>query len=154
MSGGERYYFNYYFLVPAIVQQAENQTVKEGSNVVVYCNVTAGIPDPTVLWRNVTSGEPIKENPLNITSISRDQAGEYKCTANNTCGKESTVAYIDVQCKHVTDTLYKLLYSRNRMTLVLLKNCRKCATSIKPHSYKSLLAKLLAFTCAYLTFDL
>ena len=64
----------------------------------VYCNVTAGIPDPTVMWTNVKTGKHIKENPLNITNINRTQAGEYKCTANNTCGVDSTVTDIDVQC--------------------------------------------------------
>ena len=80
--------------------QAKNKVVKESGNVVVYCNVTVGNPDPTVLWRNVKTGEPIEENPLNITNITRDQAGEYRCTANNTCGEDSTVLNIDVQCKN------------------------------------------------------
>ena len=80
------------------MEQAENKVVTEGDNVEVYCNVTTGTPDPTVMWTNVTSGEHIKGNPLNITNISRAQAGEYRCTANNTCGVDSTVTDIDVQC--------------------------------------------------------
>ena len=90
------------FLVPASVQQAENIVVKEGGNVEVNCNVTAGIPDPTVVWTKVATGEHIKGNPLNITNINRAQAGEYNCTANNTCGVDSTVVDIDVQCKNIT----------------------------------------------------
>ena len=80
----------------------ENKVVKEGDNVEVYCNVTAGFPDPAVMWTNVKTGEHIKENPLNITNINRNQAGEYRCTANNTCGVDSTVVDIDVQCKNIT----------------------------------------------------
>jgi len=88
--------------VPASVEQFENKVVKEGDNVEVYCNVTAGIPDPTIYWSKVTTGEHITGNPLNITNTSRAQAGEYRCTANNTCGEDSTVVVIDVQCKNIT----------------------------------------------------
>jgi len=84
------------------VEQVGNKVVKEGDNVEVYCNVTAGIPDPTVMWTKIMTGEHIKGNPLNIANISRAQAGEYRCTANNTCGVDSTVVDIDVQCKNVT----------------------------------------------------
>ncbi|XP_020600916.1 roundabout homolog 3-like [Orbicella faveolata] len=83
--------------VPASVEQVNNKVVKEGGNVEVYCNVTAGIPDPTVYWSKVETGEHITGNPLNITNTSRAQAGEYRCTANNTCGEDSTVVVIDVQ---------------------------------------------------------
>ena len=88
------------FSVPAYVEQVENKNVTEGDDVEEYCNVTAGIPDPTVLWTNVSSGEHIEGNPLNITNINRAQDGEYKCTANNTCGEASTVMNINVQCKN------------------------------------------------------
>ena len=87
------------FSVPPSVVQAEKKVVKEGDNVEEYCKVTAGNPDPTVMWTKVPTSEPILENPLNIPSITRAQAGEYRCTANNTCGVDSTVVYLDVQCK-------------------------------------------------------
>ena len=88
------------------MEQVKNEVVKEGGNVRVYCNVTAGIPDPSVRWTKLTSGEHIKGNPLNITNISRAQAGIYRCTANNTCGVDSTVVDIDVQCKNKTRSFY------------------------------------------------
>ena len=102
--------------------------VEEGGNVEVYCNVTAGIPYPTVLWRNVKTGERIEENPLNINNISRDQAGEYRCTANNTCGEESTVLIIDVQCKNIT----RLLLSQWR-TLMCSYWLNSCCSDEKGH---------------------
>ena len=80
------------------MEQAENKVVIEGGNVELYCNVTAGIPDPTVLWTNIATGEHSMGNPLNITNITRAQAGEYRCTANNTCGVDSTMTDIDVLC--------------------------------------------------------
>ena len=88
------------------MEQAENRVVKEGDNVELYCIVTAGSPDPTLLWTNITAGELIEGNPLNITNISRAQAGEYRCTANNTCGVDSTMVDIDVQCKNITRSYY------------------------------------------------
>jgi len=86
------------FTVPASVEQAENKVVIEGDNMELYCNVTAGIPVPTVVWTKVATGEHIKGNPFTNLNITRVQAGEYRCTANNTCGVDSTVTDIDVQC--------------------------------------------------------
>ncbi|XP_020600922.1 igLON family member 5-like [Orbicella faveolata] len=83
---------------PATVKQAENKIAVEGTDVEVYCNVT-GIPDPTVIWRNVKTCEIIEGNLLNITNITRAQTGEYKCTASNTCGVDSTMVNINVHYK-------------------------------------------------------
>ena len=93
----------------ATVKQGENKITVEGIDIEVYCNVT-GIPEPTVTWRNVKRGEISEGNPLNITKITRAQAGEYKCTAKNTCGVESATINIDVQCKR-------------RMFLIIIINC-------------------------------
>ena len=90
------------------MEKAENKIITEGGNMEVYCKVT-GIPYPTVMWTNNKTGEHIKENPLNITNINRTQAGEYKCTANNTCGEASTVININVQCKNAIRSFYMSL---------------------------------------------
>lgn len=92
--------------VPASVQQVENKNVIEGDNVEEFCNATAGNPDPTEMWTNVTSGEHIEGNRLNITNINRAQAGDYKCTVNNTCGEASTVMNINVQCENLIRSFY------------------------------------------------
>ena len=94
------------FSVPASVEQVEDKNVTEGGNVEEYCNDAAGFPRPTVMWTNVTSGEHIKGNPLSIININRAQAGEYRCTANNTCGEASTVMNINVQCKNAIRSFY------------------------------------------------
>lgn len=88
------------------MEQVENKTVTEGGDVEVTCSVTAGNPYPTFMWTNVTSGKHIKGNPLNISNINRAQAGEYRCTANNTCGEAFTVMNINVQCKNAIRSLY------------------------------------------------
>jgi len=97
------YGVSFLFPVPPSIGQAMNKTVQEGDNVELYCNVTADIPDPTVLWTKV-QGDGYNPNDgklLNLTNITRAQAGEYRCTANNTCGEDSTVTSIDVQCKNI-----------------------------------------------------
>ena len=63
----------------------------------MFCNVI-GIPNPTVIWSNVKTGEIIEGNLLKITNITRAKAGEYKYSANNTCRVDSTMVNIDVQC--------------------------------------------------------
>ena len=94
------------------MEQAENEVVKEGDNVKVNCSVTAGIPYPILLWTKGNTGEHIKGNPLDIINITRAQAGEYRCTANNTCGVDSTVVDIDVQCKNITRSLTWIVLKR------------------------------------------
>ena len=94
------------FSVPASVEQVENKNVTEGGNVTVNCRPTGGIPDPTLLWTNVTSDEHIEGNPLTIININRAQAGDYRCTANNTCGEDSTLMNINVQCKKAIRSFY------------------------------------------------
>ena len=96
--------FHNFVPVPLSMNLPKSKTVNEGDNVEVYCNVT-GAPDPTVVWRKVDTGdearegEPMEGNLLAITNITKYQAGEYRCTANNSCGKKSAVVKIDVQCK-------------------------------------------------------
>ena len=65
----------------------------------------------------MNTGEIIEVNLLNISTITLDQAGEYKCSANNTCGMDSTMVNIDVQCKKATITLFMLLYRCDLMVL-------------------------------------
>ena len=85
----------------------------------MYCNVTSN-PDPSVIWRNVKTGEIVEGKLLKITNISRAQAGEYKCTANSTCGVDSTMVDVDVQCKRITITLSMFLYRCDLMVPLLL----------------------------------
>ena len=116
------------------MEQVENKNVTEGDNVEVYCNVTAGIPDPTVMWTNVSSGEHIEGNPLNITNMSQVQAGEYRCTANNTCGEASTLININVQCKNAIRSFYMIFMlerfnKKGRRTMQFTKCVRQVLVS-------------------------
>lgn len=83
------------------VEHLQNATLDEGSNFTEECNVTAGIPSPAVFW---ATGNTFEGNPLIITNITRSQRGEYRCIANNTCGRVSATMFIDVQCKNIYNT--------------------------------------------------
>ena len=91
-------------LDPPAVEQVLKIIIEEGEHVTKECKVTAGTPSPTVFWKNVDTSEVICGKLLNITNIRRNQSGEYKCFANNTCGSDSSMMFIDVQCKnqHIT----------------------------------------------------
>ncbi|KAM9479546.1 neuronal growth regulator 1 isoform X1 [Oncorhynchus nerka] len=76
---------------PKIYDISSDITVNEGSNVSLICTAS-GKPDPTISWRHITplarkydSGEY-----LNITGITRDQAGDYECSAMNDIASPDT----------------------------------------------------------------
>ena len=81
------------------MEQIQEVIVEEGRNVTKECNVTAGTPPLNVSWKNVKTGQVTKEKLLTIIRIRRNQSGEYRCIANNTCGNVSTTMFINVQCK-------------------------------------------------------
>ena len=64
------------------------------------CNLILGTTPLNISWKNVKTGQVTKGKLLTIINIRRNQSGEYRCIANNTCGNESTEMFIDVQCKN------------------------------------------------------
>ena len=94
--------------VPVAVEQIQNVTVEEGRNVTKECNVTAGTPPRNYFWKNMKTGQVTEGKLLNIPNIRRNESGEYRCTANNTCGNESTGMFIDVHCKNLYNVFIRL----------------------------------------------
>ena len=90
------------------MEQIQNVTVEEGRNVTKECNVTAGTPPLNVFWKNVKTCQVTTGKLLNISNIRRNESGEYRCTANNTCGNESTGMFIDVHCKNLYNVFIRL----------------------------------------------
>ena len=86
--------------VPPAVEQVQNATVMEGTDLTKECNVTTGTPPLTVFWENVKSGQITDGKLLIITNITRYQKG-YKCIASNACGSVWKTMFIDVQCKNL-----------------------------------------------------
>ncbi|XP_022803126.1 hemicentin-1-like [Stylophora pistillata] len=83
---------------PPAMEQVQNATVIEGTDLTKECSVTAGTPPLTVFWKNVNSGQVIPGKLLNITNITRYQK-EHRCIANNSCGSVWTTMFIYVQYK-------------------------------------------------------
>ena len=81
--------------VPPTVEQVQNATVMEGTDMTKECNVTTGTPALAVFWANVKSSQITDGKLLIITNITRYQT-EYKCIANNTCGSVLKTMFIDV----------------------------------------------------------
>uniref|UniRef100_A0A3Q1FIQ4 Neuronal growth regulator 1 n=1 Tax=Acanthochromis polyacanthus TaxID=80966 RepID=A0A3Q1FIQ4_9TELE len=69
---------------PKIYDISSNITVNEGSNVSLICTAS-GKPEPTLREGKYDSGEY-----LNITGITRDQAGDYECSALNDIASPDT----------------------------------------------------------------
>ena len=116
--------------VPAAVEQIQHLTVEEGRNVTKECNVTAGTPPLNVSWKNLKTGLVIKGKLLTIINIRRNQSGEYRCIANNTCGNESTGMFIDVHCKNLYNVFIRLDNVCHLMLVSVLYNSVLSRTAI------------------------
>ncbi|XP_039940825.1 opioid-binding protein/cell adhesion molecule homolog isoform X1 [Hirundo rustica] len=74
---------------PQIVNISSDITVNEGSSVTLMC-LAFGRPEPTVTWRHLSGkvhppGQTFvsEDEYLEITGITREQSGEYECSAVN-----------------------------------------------------------------------
>ncbi|XP_011613257.1 neuronal growth regulator 1 isoform X2 [Takifugu rubripes] len=76
---------------PKIYDISSDITVNEGSNVSLICTAS-GKPEPTISWRHITPlGRKYDSvEHLNITGITRDQAGDYECSALNDIASPDT----------------------------------------------------------------
>ncbi|XP_063138498.1 neuronal growth regulator 1 isoform X1 [Rattus norvegicus] len=69
---------------PKIYDISNDMTINEGTNVTLTCLAT-GKPEPAISWRHISpSAKPFENGQyLDIYGITRDQAGEYECSAEN-----------------------------------------------------------------------
>ncbi|XP_028857201.1 neuronal growth regulator 1 isoform X2 [Denticeps clupeoides] len=76
---------------PKIYDISSDITVNEGSNISLICTAT-GKPEPTIFWRHITPLAKKHESGecLNITGITRDQTGDYECSAQNDIASPDT----------------------------------------------------------------
>ena len=81
---------------PTISEIPGNQTVTEGGNVTLKC-LADGKPTPNIVWTRLSDNSVVI---MPLTDIRRQDAGKYRCTADN--GIESPATgdvWIAVQCK-------------------------------------------------------
>ncbi|CAH1243538.1 FGFR3 [Branchiostoma lanceolatum] len=95
---------------PTITQRPTDQTVAVRSQVTFTCS-SEGVPTPTITWYNGSSAityrrqisvtmddEYMITSTLTITSVGREDNGEYKCASSNAAGYQtSQVATLTVQ---------------------------------------------------------
>ena len=84
--------------MPPTIAQIPDTTVNETDNLNLTCMAT-GVPAPFVSWVKVSSGQRTNGSLLQLTNISRSQAGEYRCEASNECGNAVETVNITVPCK-------------------------------------------------------
>ena len=89
--------------MPPSIQAIENQTLTEGGNMALTCQVF-GDPPPVVLWIK-PDGQRVTTNVLKLMNIKRSEAGQYICEATNDCGSVSHTTGVEVQCKFASTTL-------------------------------------------------
>ena len=97
---------------PVITSPSTKSTYKEGTEVDVTCKAT-GKPTPTVTWLREGSSKVYSTGEgsaaLSFSSVSRNDAGQYRCKANNTAGTDETGALsLAVHCKYNQDGLFCL----------------------------------------------
>ena len=85
------------------IYPSADQTVVEGGSVLFQCRVLTGIPTPEIQWRPL-NGNSFGRNVevladggvIRITEITKNNEGQYECTASNIAGNVKAVAYLKV----------------------------------------------------------
>ena len=102
----------FYSEPPVISPPSINSSYNEGTKVDVACNATS-VATPTVTWLREGSSKVYSTGEgsatLSFSSVSRSDAGQYRCKANNTAGIDETGALslvVNCKCKNKQDVLH------------------------------------------------
>ena len=92
-----------------IVTKSVDGAITEGENVVLSCSSDANPPSSTFTWikdDDILPGEV--QQALQLTEITRGQAGYYRCRADNNVGTPSTSEKVDVivHCKYILFVIF------------------------------------------------
>lgn len=81
-----------FFAAPPMIRLSVDDTVvvDPGQDVVITCEVTAGLPSPTVTWSRYPGALPLSAQvrgpTLFLRAVTPADAGFYNCTATNNVG--------------------------------------------------------------------
>ena len=94
----ETYYLPLILDPPSFIIKPKDQTVKESSETIFYCNTT-GNPTPKITW--IKDGKTVEEGDTLSFTADRNDSGKYWCSAENGLGLAiNASANLDVQCKY------------------------------------------------------
>ena len=86
--------------MPPSVKMSTNQTIVEGSRVVIMCNVSGSEPMDITWKRKGSSAILAKGQHLVLDNVNKTNIGGYQCTASNECGTTTVISHIYVICKY------------------------------------------------------
>lgn len=117
----KHFFYSLITVGPQITTHPQSISVTAGKNLTLYCNAS-GNPEPTISWTKnntlLASGDArvifgTNNTQLTITSVNREDSGEYRCVAtNNVATATSNAATVDVQCKYLNYASLVYLYIR------------------------------------------
>ena len=94
-------------VAPSLTNVSHDQTVREESNMQLFCEAT-GKPEPNITWTRVledgSNDEILHQDPIwDFPNINRTASGTYRCTADNGFGNPvSHKIEVNVTCKYLT----------------------------------------------------
>ena len=86
---------------PQLTMPSVQKSYNEDSLVNLSCTAS-GTPDPVVTWmvNDIVKSSGNKTAFLVFNNISRQDAGQYTCKANNQAGEDEHHVTIEVHCKY------------------------------------------------------
>ena len=90
-----RFLFLLFSLAPASVEPLNNKLVEKGDSFTLFCEVS-GLPAPTVVWTQVSTGLAHHNKTWVITDFDVSKLGEYRCDASNMCGNDSDTMFVSL----------------------------------------------------------